>query len=961
MQQSNSKAVLVWVDDYFISPEFEKKEDKAIYWEELFGKFSSKIFRLLDISIVVKGTAEDALEFFDNTTNMDGIYYYCILDMYLPKNKKNIEFTDPIYSQDIAQELIEKGIEFSFLSSATKFINNGDKQLQSIDFYTKPQNLDFTLPKPLRQKILHKIKNNVHWLNIHQKLIGNLDGNSSDNIRNCIGNGTPSSLFPFIDGFKDFVELNELDEIGYQQTLFVRSSATASNIYEMQCLLLMFADQILSNNNLSMSYREVTDATCTRTLLDVVSATESIQCFRLKGVSGTSFKKINDKLSGKRRVYIVDSDDMNIEDYMDEVGSYILKDIPIIQMHSSELRTDIVMHTLKYILNDCANKELNKQTSIYFHYPKLLIDPINYIKLTDHRLQIATLDDPNEIISEIFTLYDDRISVLMKANDSKIVNEPISFTDSIEKCDYATEKNYIANAMIFWLQNSWNTHYGVDIKSFRDEFDHTININEWRIKSFEVLIALAKKLEDDTFLCDYKESILDICKILKSSLPNLITGDNDNLNSDLDLLTKIKWPHKYFPVPSIVHDRLEDHGKTFWLQHKCFNYIEYSKDLKREFSELDKKIEYYNKVLELIEKTHVLLPESTHQIIHDITLAIKNEKPILIDGDFKDNFKNLSNIFIRIALNFGLLINKKMENIGYDRRNDDKAKLGTHVATLRDRLFSKKQDIFVLNEDLLLENDKNLRESAEFIVKHTKLFTQNTSTNIMNIISKSTKHQRDLIMNFDEILSMPKLFEHSESYKSHKVIDDPGNTEFKIGDKVTDEQLLEANNALDASQSKATSSFDSPQAYQESIHRADNYNALSQLTNMAKYLSQNDLMMQILKNADTIKLLSYMADTRNSWEHKTGDSVMYFDIDKLFEFFIFSYESIWMFYSFLVSQLQEEDEKLNYKTTYISLDESNINLNKDSVEQFREDFKSKDAFDYYLDKLEMQKNELLLV
>lgn len=957
MQNTNSKAVIVWIDDYFISDEFEKKEDKNIYWDELFGRFSSKVYRLMDINIVIKGTRDEGIEFLKNVSVMDGVYYFCILDMYLPLNKSN-RTTEVEYSKDIAKLLLKKKIDFSFLSSASKLSGEADQALQSVDFYTKAKNQDFNLPAVLRQKILHQIKKNVHWLDIQHKLVNKLEPTDSHNIKSQLDNYKYASLFPFIDGFRDFIEFSEFEEIPFHQTLFIRSSKSSSDIYEMQCLLLMLADQIYGNDKFTISYKKVTKDNFVRIEEDLERTNETLQCFRLKDITLKQFKSINKKSTGRQRVYIVDTDDFQIEDYMNEIGAFTLKDIPSIQMNNDTLRTDILLHTLKYILNKevdaLSGPKVDKSKSIYFHHPKLLIDPVDYLKFTDHSLHIKTLDDPNEIISNVFELYADKIRDNL--SNSIMNNIPMTCLINMNTTDYDEENEILIKSIIYWLGNSWSMHYGIDIEAFKDNYNDNVNIEQWRIESFKILVMISrslKKLKDDE---QFKEPLELINTILRSRLPELILDDNtaDALDVELELLTKIKWPHKYFPVPLIVHDRLEKHGKTFWLQHNNFNNIEYSEDLKRDYEYLDQKIEYYERVLKLIESTVKFLPSNTHGVINKILIAIKREDTLVLDATFREEFKNLSNIFIRIVLNFGLLINKSLANVGYDRDNDDKAKLGTHVSTIRDRLLADKQDIFSIDSKSILNDDDDLLQNMNFIIEHTKLLNESGTTTLYNCLTAKSGKTRSLSFDYENMFKLNKLFQPSESYKSLKSITEVGDTTFEKGQLVSDKELDEENSLLSEDQAPAVAIFDSPKAYLDSIFRSDNINAISQISNLSKFLNQNDLLMQIVKHMNSVKLLSYMADTRNSWEHKTGEFTNYFHQEKFFEFFIFSYESIWNNYSFLIKQIDHNSELLGHKSKYVKLidDKTEASLNREECNSFVSDFSSKEDFDYYLNHLE---------
>ena len=62
LKQSYHKGILLWVDDNFIDRPFKKDQD---IWENLFGKQSDKIYRLMDLELQI------ATDFDSGKKNLD--------------------------------------------------------------------------------------------------------------------------------------------------------------------------------------------------------------------------------------------------------------------------------------------------------------------------------------------------------------------------------------------------------------------------------------------------------------------------------------------------------------------------------------------------------------------------------------------------------------------------------------------------------------------------------------------------------------------------------------------------------------------------------------------------------------------------------------------------------------------------------------------------------------------------
>jgi hypothetical protein len=195
---------IVWIDDYFGSYEFNEKLGKndGLDWNILFKTTDNKIYRLYDIKFIFltgynqfESFIKKRKNFFKNT------FYFFIVDRYLWDS--NIEDVSEQLSIDIIEKLKKihenfKGLDYVILSSSSP----ESFSLKDVDFYRKPDDKDFVLPEELVNRILSVAKSKINLLDftkIEYKI-------NNKEIKN-----NEINIFPYIDFYKDFVDLQELN------------------------------------------------------------------------------------------------------------------------------------------------------------------------------------------------------------------------------------------------------------------------------------------------------------------------------------------------------------------------------------------------------------------------------------------------------------------------------------------------------------------------------------------------------------------------------------------------------------------------------------------------------------------------------------------------------------------------------------------------------------------------------
>ena len=169
-----------------------------------------------------------------------------------------------------------------------------------------------------------------------------------------------------------------------------------------------------------------------------------------------------------------------------------------------------------------------------------------------------------------------------------------------------------------------------------------------------------------------------------------------------------------------------DKGKKLYIQDKDLSFIDDSNELLNNFNNLNIKIKYYRDIFNLIESTYDYFPSDIAILFKEIAFNIRNQKNTF-DINRKDDFKKLSNIILRIVINFGLIIedvdNGKIQytRIANNPKKEDLAGLGLLVQDIRDHIF-KHHSIFKLKPDTMrCKSYINKEFHINFLDQHNSL------------------------------------------------------------------------------------------------------------------------------------------------------------------------------------------------------------------------------------------------
>lgn len=709
---SNPSALIVWIDDHFLTPTWREDESKKS-WHTLFGNIQSNVYRQLDIGIKFITTAEDALEFINEDRFSANTYYYFIVDRKLPYQATDQAIDSN--SEDIIHSLLKfkehyNNFDFSVLSSG----DSNSYGIKNINYFQKPQNKEFTLPDELRHKVLLYIKRNVNFIN--QQRISQIH-----KIENypSIENVGDSWLYPFMDGYRTFVEIEELTNNNYQ-TLIVLSENSISDKFIQQSLYISLHDVLVNFDGIKYYLEEDYQSFKNKGHYDqIFDDTNYIPIIRLRNWDNYSYQKFDNMLKNRLKVFVIDSDDDNVSSYIDSSKNARVIKIDGLN-NNQDTKYKLTFSMINQLLNS-SKMNLKIKNSVYNTNKELFLHPLMYTLIIEPGIHIEALDDPSEVIHEIsqyfknMTLHQENIEL----ESSKPIKYNTEYIYKRAKKLITSNKDYnqlILKTIKFWLKNSWNVNYNINLIDFI-ELE-----NIWQENAFNILKELLFKL--DFSLLDTKD------KINMNKIKNTIAYIEDN-EDNRNLSTHTAWPHQVYPLSSFIQNKVKaDNNKSLYFHNNNLSYIDYSSELALSNEILENKLDYYRDVFSLIERTKDFLPLDAGDMLSEISQRIQKEKSTFnpsLDNEF---YKKLSNIILRIPIFFGeIILGQKV-----DFELSDKAGFGKLVEVYRDKILNKLnvipfsvvenlQCIGELNNLDFLENNSNLNEKR--LYSSLKLDKQN--------------------------------------------------------------------------------------------------------------------------------------------------------------------------------------------------------------------------------------------
>jgi len=618
--KSYGRGLILWVDD-----NFEKQDLPNNLWTELFGDYSDRVFRMLDIYVEVVTSYEGALnriKSFDSYKEA-GVFIFCVVDLILPPRPG--EKPEMKYGVALAKEIKKQGITLAFLSSSTGGTSVLDEErLGNIPYHVKEPGSEWRFPESLIFNVLSDLRRNISWISL--EVVTKTMHETSDMSVSYRLMPETFRHFPFFGPYREFVERCEYRQrMDLPAAIAVRSPKKHCDEFIQQALAIMlYPHLIIKSGQCIIKYGYAQDPTYVESLnnTEVKENPDIIVVIRVlpESTSVDQLKflvNLSSNILGKL-IFVLPNDESVDEyvEYLRGVRILVREELPTMREGNFEQREELLRRTCILSIHQWAAKNIPGEPlrleNGCITSPELLVNPINWITLLESLNIPEALSDPYEIVKEL-----NLALINMDSNQKKAMQNALEFSMPIPfelllKVGQQALLNsefhdqigiWVERTLDIWLKKSWQYPYGisevVDVcrNPIDTSFDDSIVI--WQNSCYEILIGILNEYE--TCIEDGLEieqpTRLNIVRNFIDALGGATFIESDDELINWDELALVRWPHRHYPMPSIIHRRLREAGRYLWIQPEILDIATTLPTGRQRYRMLHSLVEYYWSVL----------------------------------------------------------------------------------------------------------------------------------------------------------------------------------------------------------------------------------------------------------------------------------------------------------------------------------------------------------------------------
>lgn len=657
--QTNARGILLWIDDRFA--ESDGTPEKAEVWSELFGDSSDRLFRLMDLSVEIACSQEEAIEAIQRACSprVVGAYVFCILDLNIPFRNGGTPAMK--HGISVGRELRRRGLPFVFFSANSNAASALDRAgLGTFPYYVKEQAEDkWRLPNSLGRVVLNEFRRNISWVSLVDVMDHvHPDSDITESHRN---QQVVFEHVPFFGPFQDFVERCEYkDRVELPQAFAVRSSVEHCDEFCQQCLLLMLNETITASSEPRVlhygdaakpRYRErlrapqVSDDPNAISSVRVWPDTTSVELLR---------QWLHDSAQRRGTTIFILPNDESADRYSELLRSFhivSLEELPQSRWGDLSEREQLVTQSCALIFQQWNLKaDIGGEMHLpvgYLRHPELLINPISWVALLEAESVARELSDPYEILKELHAavvrldaarqtqISDAFASALPVPYDRLLRVGDRILRSTVEASDFAA---WIEGALDLWLNTSWHFPYGLG-KSFAQsqhrgepgaEPWRCRNWKQWEDHCYETLVGmLAEYSEHDDRAAELSSRQTDLRRVRRfaETLGGTEFFDEGHM-SDVDWasLESLRWPHHRYPLPAAVNRRLKRAGRYLWIQQEGLDIAPSLPAGRLRYGFLGDVVEHYSSVLDWAERISDDLPLGWKSSVQHLTDVVRTHQ-----------------------------------------------------------------------------------------------------------------------------------------------------------------------------------------------------------------------------------------------------------------------------------------------------------------------------------------------
>jgi len=628
---SYSRGLILWVDDNFENQKFPNN-----LWAEIFGDYSDRVLRLLDLYIEVATSYEEAI---DRISKFDsykeaGVFIFCVVDLVLPpRSGANPEMK---YGVALAKEIKKRDLNFVFLSSNTGSSSILDEErLENIPYHVKEPGSDWRFPESLVLNVLSELRRHVSWVSLDDT--PSILNEASDICLTYRLMPKTFKFFPFFGNFREFVERCEYrQKIDFPTAFAVRSPQKHCDEFIQQALVIMLypllirkPGQVIIRYGLahnpafidSINSKEIKDnpenIVVIRVSPDFTSVTQLKSIVNLTG-----------NILGK--IILILPNDESVDEYIEYLrGIRILvkEELPSMKSGDLEEREKLLRHACELAIHQWAANNIPGEPKRLdrgsITYPELLINPTNWITLFETKNIPEALSDPFEIVKEFTQVFenmgDEQKEAIQRALE---FGSPIPYKlllrvgqEALLTSEFKDELGiWVERSLENWLKTSWQYPYGIseiaDTSQQTGIKNSTQSVEKWQNSCYEILVGILNEYSDYTQKGSFLTPSIRLKTVVKfiDALGGIKFLDSENGTINWDDLALMRWPHRHYPMPSIILRRLREAGRYLWIQPEILDIATTLPTGRQRYRMLNSTVEYYWSVLSWLRSIQDDLP-----------------------------------------------------------------------------------------------------------------------------------------------------------------------------------------------------------------------------------------------------------------------------------------------------------------------------------------------------------------
>lgn len=594
--QTYSRGVVLWIDDRFAN-NFSTPDPDDV-WGEVFGKFSDRVFRLMDLSLEIACSYEEAIDAITNAkeARAAGAYVLTILDLNIPERVGSTPRMK--YGIEVAKELQEVGMPFIFLSANSNATSTLDEEnLGTVRYYEKnPADGIWQLPEKLARSILSEFRWNISWISQLNEIVAALEP-ESDIVKTCKRSPEVFRHFPIFRPFHDYVEHCEYrGQTDLPHCFVVRSELDHCDAFVQQSLMLLLHDQIMLNpGKIRIRYGQAHEYDYTVELRnpDYMREHDFISVLRIWPDEVTP-ENLEDLITDANHragttIFIVATDE-SADRYVECLRQHhipTIEELPGSHWSDPGEREELIKRTCTLMFQQWNRRSKSghkfRLPLGYIEHPELLINPIHWVALLEAKSVARELSDPYEIVDELHKALDEidvehyEVIGNCLANDQPVPFEQLLKVghDTILRSAADDLPAWTEKALDVWLNASWHFPFGLG-KEFAQlqyaETDHESwrprNWEAWEDHCFDALFGMLDQFRKynprRTQTTARQHDLNRVGRFLNKLGGRRFLEDTDA--ADWEALESLRWPHHRYPLPAAVNRRLKAAKRYLWIQ-----------------------------------------------------------------------------------------------------------------------------------------------------------------------------------------------------------------------------------------------------------------------------------------------------------------------------------------------------------------------------------------------------------